>query len=137
PESTPFNEATVPGRYAVADFFGRLYLGFPFGNNGAFTFDLEPGGTGSVGSLLDPNNPNPAGSAAVVWEVNARGEIEIRRELATVPPQYQYRSWTLLRTAGQDVVILEVGPTQFTENPDFEVPFEPGRINVYRKFPLP
>jgi hypothetical protein len=134
PDSTPFVEANVPGRYAGVG-FNTVYPGFSTSDSGLFTLALEPGGVGWSATLIDPTDSQPPGASPLTWSVNARGEIEINRELGF---GNQWRSWTLLKLMnGEDFHVLEVGPVSVFDDPDYSLPFAPGRLNIYRRYPLP
>lgn len=126
-----FDEANVPGRYVSGFDLDRV---LPLNINPVRfqVFQLEQGGDGWFATLEDVQEPDPGNTSPLDWTVNERGEIVIRRDFGS--GFVQWRSWAAATLVnGQDQYVLEVGPVFVSDDPDYEIPFVPGRLNFYRK----
>ncbi|NBD95798.1 MAG: hypothetical protein GVY11_04895 [Gammaproteobacteria bacterium] len=135
-----FVESEVPGRYVSGFDIDRVLPPPSFGQppypQEFFLFQLNAGGTGWRATMSDVQGPEPADASPVEWSLNARGEVVIHYEVGS---GFEiWRSWTpAATTAENELYVLEVGPAFISDDPDYEVPYVPGRFNFYRRVAPP
>ncbi len=134
-----FTDETVVGRYyggfGSKDELALLPMsGFPIEH---LVFHFDEGGTGWRAFMTDPEQPEKPGEAEdFTWSVDDNDRLVIERPLNELFDMH--RAWSPMALHGPTglLYVNEVGPV-FSDDPGFELPNIPGRLNLYRQIDLP